>query len=485
MVRRRAGENSAAMASKRTVTAENLVRLGAERLAGILLDLAGEHPATKRRLRLELAGEAGGVTIAAEVGKRIAALRSARAFIDWQKRSDFVRDLELTRATITERVGRTRPDLALDLMWRFMDLAGPVLNRVDDSSGAVGDVFRAACEDLGALAARAKPVPQALADRVFAAVTANEYGEFDRLVAAVFPALGEAGVAALRAQLTAALPKRPARTDRYDARAAALRRALQDLADGEGDADAYIALVPEAERKRPAVAAGIGRRLLGAGRAGEAVAALEAAAPRMRTRRDDLEHELFGLGWEGPEAEWEGVHIDALDATGRAEEAQRLRWAAFEARLSVDRLRAHLRALPDFEDVAAEERAMEHALGFRSFPTALHFFHAWPEPRWAARLVRERHAEVDGNLYYLLDPVARWLEDADPLAATLLRRAMVEDTLTGAKSKRYRHAARHLAECRSLAPLIGDFGRFETHEGFVARLRAAHGRKTGFWAQVA
>src|SRR3712207_5668522 len=120
------------MASKRTVTAENLVRLGAERLAGILLDLAGEQPATKRRLRFELAGEAGGETVAAEAGKRMAALRSAHSFIDWQKRPDFVRDLGLTRATIAERVGRTRPDLALDLMWRFMGLAGPVLNRVDD-----------------------------------------------------------------------------------------------------------------------------------------------------------------------------------------------------------------------------------------------------------------------------------------------------------------------------------------------------------------
>jgi hypothetical protein len=160
-----------------------------------------------------------------------------------------------------------------------------------------------------------------------------------------------------------------------------------------------------------------------------------------------------------------------------------LQWGRI--RLSVDRLRAHLRALPDFEDVAAEERAMEHALGFRSFPTALHFFHAWPEPRWAARLVRERHAEIDGNLYHLLEPVARWLEGTDPLAATLLRRAMIEDTLEGAKSKRYRHAARHLAECRSLASLIGDNGRFEAHGDFVARLRAKHGRKTGFWPLVA
>jgi hypothetical protein len=81
--------------------------------------------------------------------------------------------------------------------------------------------------------------------------------------------------------------------------------------------------------------------------------------------------------------------------------------------------------------------------------------------------------------------VARWLEGADLLAATLLRRAMVEDTVTGAKSKRYRHAARHLAECRSLVPLLGDYEWFETNEAFVARLRAAHGRKTGFWAQVA
>ena len=72
-----------------------------------------------------------------------------------------------------------------------------------------------------------------------------------------------------------------------------------------------------------------------------------------------------------------------------------------------------------------------------------------------------------------------------PLAATLLRRAMVEDTLDGAKSKRYRHAARHLAECQSLASLISDYGQFETHDAFVARLRTRHGRKSGFWPLVA
>ena len=99
-----------------------------------------------------------------------------------------VRSFDLTRAIIAERLGQARPDLALDLMWRFMTLAEPVINRVDDSNGSVGDVFRNAREDLGALAARARPDPQALAERVFAAVTKNDYGEFDQPVPAIFPA---------------------------------------------------------------------------------------------------------------------------------------------------------------------------------------------------------------------------------------------------------------------------------------------------------
>jgi hypothetical protein len=61
---------------------------------------------------------------------------------------------------------------------------------------------------------------------------------------------------------------------------------------------------------------------------------------------------------------------------------------------------------------------------------------------------------------------------------------MIEDTLDGAKSTRYKHAARHLLECRSLVAGIQDFGTHETHEAFVSRLRAKHNRKTGFWSQL-
>ncbi len=76
------------MASRKTVTADNLMALGPERLAAILVELADGNAEVKRRLRLELAAQTGGNIIAAEIGKRLAALRSARSFVDWQKRRE-------------------------------------------------------------------------------------------------------------------------------------------------------------------------------------------------------------------------------------------------------------------------------------------------------------------------------------------------------------------------------------------------------------
>ena len=470
------------MASRKTLTLDNLVTLGTERLATMLVELAEDSPEIKRRLRLELAAAEGGEAIAAEIGKRIATMKAARSFIDWQRRREFVKDLDLQRAMIVDRVAPTRPDLALDLMWRFMDLAEPVIERVDDSNGSVGDVFRSACDDLGVIAAMARPGQPDLADRVFVAISANDYGVFDGLVEGMLPALAEGGAARLEARLVEALSTRPDNADERDWRAGMLRRALQAIADGRADVDAWVALIPPQDRASPRIGAEIGRRLLAAGRTKEALMALEAAKPKRRVARVDDRDDPFDVIDGGGDGDWEEVYIQALDADGQSGLAQQLRWAAFEQRLSATRLRAYLKRLPDFEDFEAERRALRHALGYRSFATALHFLHEWPDPAGAAQLVLARHAEIDGNLYYLLDPAARQIEGKHPLAATLLRRAMIEDTLGGTKSTRYKHAARHLLECRSLAAAIADYAPFETHEAFVSRLRAKHGRKSGFWS---
>src|SRR5580704_324629 len=96
-----------------------------------------------------------------------------------------------------------------------------------------------------------------------------------------------------------------------------------------------------------------------------------------------------------------------------------------------------------------------------------------------------RASEIDCNFYILLGPIARLIEGEQPLAAILLPRAVIADTLNGAKSRRYRHAARHPLECQSLASSIEDNDGFETDDAFVSRQRAKHSRKVGFGGQRA
>jgi hypothetical protein len=477
------------MASNKTLNPENLEALGAKHLAELLMDVAEGDAAVKRRLRLALAAKAAPETVAAEVRKRLVQIARARSFVDWRKVRDLATDLEAQRRAIVDQVAKIDATEALELMWRFMDLAESVHERCDDSNGVIGDVFRGACGDLGPLAEMAKPDPIALADRAFAALYGNGYGQYDHLIETLSRSLGAKGLHHLRArfvELSKTPVERPPEGQRkaigwgtggplYEdeikarSRESTIRLALQDIADAQGDVDAFIAEYDEKTRKVPRIAAEIARRLLGAGRAEEALGTIEAVERRRG-------------GW--PDFDWEDARIAVLEALGRGDEAQTARWSCFERALSREHLRAYLKGLPDFDDVEAEERALDHAERYESLLQALTFLVSWPALDRAARLVTLRAGELDGDHYEILTPAADALAGKHPLAATLVLRAMIDFTLTKARSSRYRHAARHLMECASLASSVADFGALETHEAYTARLKAEHGRKSGFWSLI-
>jgi uncharacterized protein DUF6880 len=185
------------------------------------------------------------------------------------------------------------------------------------------------------------------------------------------------------------------------------------------------------------------------------------------------------------EGAWAEVWVAALLETDRFPEAQRFLWRRFERRLHAVSLRAYLQALPSRERREAEQRAVRYALTFRHFATALQFLIGWPDLPAAARLVLDRRDELDGNWYFLFNPAAKALEAEYPSAATLLYRALIEDTLNGAKSTRYAHAARHLADCQSLSLKLKEQDKIESHNAFLAKIKTRHARKTGFWFRLA
>ena len=477
------------MSSKKTLNAKNLETLGARHLAELLMEVTRGDAAAKRRLRLDLAGALGPDEVEREVRKRLATIARSRSFIDWTKLKTFTNDLETQHRAIVDHVAKSDPGGALDLMWRFLMLSGRIFERCDDSNGVVIGIFRDACRDLGEIAATANLEPTALADQAFRALTENDYGQYDDLIEVLTPALGAAGLEHLKQRFVdlskESLPK-PDQKDRevigwassgplYADDYAERRResvvhlALQEIADVQGEVDAFIALKSDKDRTVPAIAAEIAARLLKAGRTEEAWDAIN-AVDEDRT------------GWIP--FEWEQMRINILVALGREEEAQAFRWACFKRSLDKDHLQAYLKRMPDFDDIAVEERAMSHALQYSSVHQALHFLVSWPALDKVADLIQTRADELDGNHYEILTPAADALEIRYPLAATLLRRALIDFALEKRRVKRYRHAARHLQECARLATSIEDFGSFERHESYMERLKITHARKTSFWDLV-
>lgn len=481
------------MAKTTTLNAKNLEALGPERLAALLIEITTGNALAKRRLRMELAGAQSSGELGKEVRKRLAAIGRARSFVDWHGVKSLAADLEAQRAAIVGSIARDDPHGALDLLWRLMALASPVFARCDDSNGVISPIFHQACEDLGAVAVLANAAPIALAGQAFDALVANDYGQSDGLISALAKALGPEGLVRLK-QLMTDLSNRPveqpAAKNRVkigygssgpiyedeiaeSSRVSTVTLALREIADAQGDVDAFIAQYDADTRTVSKIAAEIARRLLAAGRVNEAWTAIEAATPRK------------SRGWDWPDFDWEDTRIEVLEALGSADEAQAARWRCFERSLSARHLRDYLRRLVDFKDVEAAEKALDYAKNSKNLIGAIHFLVSWPELNRAAALVVQRANELDGDQYEILNPAADALAAKYPLAAMLVLRAMINFSLTKNRTSRFKHAARHLRDCESLGSAVTGFGTYERHDAYVARLRLEHGRKSSFWCLLA
>jgi hypothetical protein len=467
------------MAARAKITVASLAKLGAKRLAEILIAESGRNRQLKQAVQMALAAETGSDEVGHQIRKRLAQLARSQAFITWEKAKELSAELEHLRSAIVDTIGATNPKLASELLWQLIDLHASIFERLDDSSGRVGELFRSACRDLGPLLKRSKIKPGELAPMVLQRIIENGYGIFDGIVLALKEALGQEGRTALRhlleerRQAHLVSEKRAAlQPGRFDYILSGLLLALRDIADCESDVDAFINTYEGFDLTNPAYATEIAERLLHAGRLEEALLYLDRGTPNERNRHSK-------------ELDWSDVRIGVLDALGRKDDAQALRYSMFERYLSAHHLKAFLKLLGDFDDVEAERTALAKVERQGNVHAALAFLINWPALDRAARVVDARIQEIDGDLYELLDPAATALEGKHPLAAVLLRRRLIDFTLQKARSTRYRHAARHVREIESQHSDIGDYGRHGSHADYMARLKREHGRKPAFWSLLA
>ena len=443
------------MAAKRTLNAKNLQALGVAALAELLIEVSAGNAVIQRRLRLALAAAGGAADAAQEVRKRLTAIARSSTFIDSAKRKALLTDLQAQQAAISGPIATADPALALDLQVRLLELSDGVLDRCSDTTGAVIGLFQQGVHALADLVRAAAPSLDTLVEQAAELLQENGYGQFDELIPALTPVLGKAGLLRLEEALLE--------------RGAVARFAMEQLAQGRGDLDAYLALFEPSQLTWPDTAAEVAGQLLRGGRAEQALAVLEQAAEASRIMQAE---------------DWHATRIAVLDALGRSEEAQRHRWQVFSQTLSIPILRDYLQRLDDFADVDAEERALALAEQHPLPLMALEFLVFWPCLPRAARFVISHWQDWDGDVDEIYEPAAERLSANHPLAATLLLRAMVVFALSMGHAKRYRAAAEHLRQCEELDARIDDWQGMESHASFAGRLREAFGLKWSFWQRL-
>lgn len=386
------------------LSASSLVHLGAPRLADLLIEAGAGNANLKRRLRLELAAEAGPAVLALEIDKRLTALATARTRVSWRKRGELIEDLEAHRRMIVERLAPTAPTEALAVLVRWFDLYPGLAARVKDTKGELVALFETAAADLFRLAdtageTAARDLIDALHRRPL------DYG---RWIAAAGDTVSPDLARRLLDSLVPSTRKTPAG-----------RNLVRRLADRAQDLDLWLSLVTPEQAGSPNVAADIARRLLAAGRIAEARAALEGAlAPSSLNRRWTFGRNP-GDGAPRLTPAWEAVSIDLLDAEGFREQAQALRWDLFQRDLSAPVLRDYLSRLPDFDDVEALDRAFAHAAAFPDFEASMRLLMDWPAHREAASLVLSRPREARNARSMAADWASR-LAQRFPEAADIL-----------------------------------------------------------------
>lgn len=442
-------------AARKTLTSPNLVELGAERLAGLLIEATAGDANLKRRLRLELAGEVGPADLALEIDKRINALATSRTKVSWRKRPDLLADLDMHRAAIVDRLAAAEPRLGFDRLVAWLDLYPGLTSRVKDPKGEVSGLFFDAASDLAAVASAVGPD----ATPVLFEALQTRLSEWGGWIGRAAPDMSEASARDLLTRLTEGRARPTGR----------LALVVRKLADRAGDVEAWAAAIPDLEKSKPEIGAEIARRMAAAGRVEEARAALDASRPRApapakwTTRSRPPEP-------PPPSDAWDTAEILVLVAEGAEDEAQARRWALFERTLSDVPLKAFIARLADFDDVEALDRAHAVAANWPDAARGLAFLMTWPALREAAAMVVARSHDLRLDA----EETALWaarLEGRYPNAALLLIRAraryLTRQGLGGSEEVRVLSA-----EARALSELPGALESVASHADFIDELEA-------------
>lgn len=449
---------------------EKLADIDVDTLRDFILDLYLRYPELSDKIEaLTLANDP--VALCGVLRKRIASLKRGRRFIDYRASFDFARELEAALDDIESGLLERSPELAFDFVDRFLATAESVLNRVDDSGGAVGEVYRQAVLLWLTAAKGWRNANVDWLERIYQLYQQNDYGVLDPLLPNAHLLLTPDQLKQLAWRYENALRKASKSFDQEDkVNFLALHSgvALGQIADALRDPALYErSVLIGSPQPNNLQMKSICEKYLQYGQPDEAMRYLNQA-------------------WE---SRFEHDRLELLDKvyvqTGDRQQLKAIRSRLFQSEQSYASFTRYLDVLDEDEKEKARGSAIKQAEQGGDILRSADLLLNLGQTERAEVLVLDRYQELTECFYDSLLRLAQAFEKVDcNLAATACYRALLLDILAQARSKAYGHGARYYKKLDALAKRIKVFKPLPTHHAFVQQLHSAHGRKKSFWARL-
>ena len=449
---------------------EKLADIDADILRNFIFDLYLRYPELSDKIEaLTLANDP--VALSKVLRKRIASLKRGRRFIDYRASFDFARELEAALADIESGLLERSPEHAFDLVDRFLATAESVLNRVDDSGGAVGEVYRQAAL-LWLMAAKGwRDAGVDWLERIYQLYQQNDYGVLDPLLPNANLLLTPDQLKQLAWRYENALRKAlksPEQEDKLNLAALRSGVALGQIADALREPALYE------------------RSILIHSPQPNSLQMKSICEKYLQYEQPETAMRYLNQAWED---RFERDRLELLDKvcvkTGDRKQLKVIRSRLFQSEQSYASFTRYLEALDEDEKARACSSAIEQAEQGGDILRSADLLLKLSQAERSQALVLARHQELAECFYDSLLRLAKAFEKADCyLAATACYRALLLDILTQARSTAYGHGARYFKKLESLAERIKAYKPLPAHHEFVQQLQSDHGRKRSFWARL-
>lgn len=438
---------------------QKLLNLGADKLAGALMELAGSIDAVDdlvERITQTPQGNIERYTL------KLADIRQSQRFVSWRESSDYARELLAVLDDL--QAGDPDPQTGAEMVAAFYECDAGVLGCCDDSGGSVGDVFRFDARELFVSYAVRCADKKWLGNLVLRLMESDSYGVRDVLIDCAAQYLPEEVMREMVSRMLELAEKEAGEYQKRD-----WLHGVESLARQLKDAPLFErARLASWDTLSTAACVDIARVYLECDLAETALTWLEKVKDEsyLLSERDSLLLEIYGR----------------LGDTPRQADAA---WRIFRRNRNVSSLSQLLGVIGHDKResvVTAETQALLDGSGF-SAEDAAFLVEIGKMDAAEAYLLKNMHL-LNGDHYTGMLPLAEAMEkDSRYRAATVIYRSLLDSILRRAQSRIYHHGVNYLRKLDLLARCVSDWGSVEPHDVYLFGLRRDHGRKSSFWSK--